>query len=80
MSEDPETIGLRPMVVDGEVQADDYEVVWRGLSIARILKQPHTRHAMSMVRIPRPATKESPLISGTVRCGSSLHGPGSDRH
>ena len=44
MSEDPETIGLRPMVVDGEVQVDDYEVVWRGLSIGRILKQPHTRH------------------------------------
>lgn len=44
MSEDPETIGLRPMVVDGQVQADDYEVVWRGLSIGRILKQPHSRH------------------------------------
>ena len=44
MSEDPETIGLRPMVVDGVVQVDDYEVVWRGLSIGRILKQPHTRH------------------------------------
>ena len=44
MSEDPETIGLRPMVVDGQVQTDDYEVVWRGLSIGRILKQPHSRH------------------------------------
>lgn len=44
MSEDPETIGLRPMIVDGEVQVDDYEVVWRGLPIGRILKQPHTRH------------------------------------
>ncbi len=31
MSEDSETIGLRPMIVNGEIQADDYEVVWRGL-------------------------------------------------
>lgn len=44
MSEDPETIGLRPMVIDGRVQAEHFEVVWRGLSIGRILKQPHTRH------------------------------------
>lgn len=44
MSEDREATEIRPMVVDGEIQADHYEVVWRGLSIGRILKKPLTRH------------------------------------
>lgn len=44
MSGDPESIALGPMVVDGQIQTDDYEVVWRGLPIGRILKQPLARH------------------------------------
>jgi hypothetical protein len=38
MSEDLETIALRPSVVDGVRQEDDYEVIWRDLPIGRILK------------------------------------------
>ena len=37
MAEDLETVALRPMVVGGQVQTDDYEVVWRGLSVGWIL-------------------------------------------
>ena len=44
MSDDLETIGIRPTVVDGVRQDDDYEVIWRGLPIGRILKQPGDPH------------------------------------
>lgn len=44
MTDDPETIAMRPCVVDGVRQDDDYEVIWRGLSIGRILKQPDGQH------------------------------------
>jgi hypothetical protein len=40
MSDDPETISLRVTLIGGERFADDYEVIWRGLVIGRILKQP----------------------------------------
>jgi hypothetical protein len=38
--EDPETISLRATIIDGEQYADDYKVIWRGLVIGRILKEP----------------------------------------
>jgi hypothetical protein len=41
---DLETIALRPAVVDGVRRDDDFEVVWRGLPIGRILKQPDNPH------------------------------------
>jgi hypothetical protein len=44
MIDDLEAIALRPTVVDGVRQDDDYEVVWRGLPIGRILKQPDNPH------------------------------------
>ena len=44
MAEDQETIALRPTVIDGARQDDDYEVIWRGLPIGRILKEPDSPH------------------------------------
>ena len=35
---DPETIALRVTVISGIRYADDYQVIWRGLSIGRIMK------------------------------------------
>jgi hypothetical protein len=43
-SDDLETIALRAAVVDGVRRDDDFEVVWRGLPIGRILKQPDNPH------------------------------------
>ena len=44
MTDDLETIGLRPAVVDGVRRDDDFEVIWRGLPIGRILKQHDNPH------------------------------------
>jgi len=44
MADDPESIALRPTVADGQTVADDYEVIWRGMLIGRIMKQPDGRH------------------------------------
>ena len=44
MADDLESISLRPTVVDGQTVADDYEVIWRGILIGRIMKQPDGRH------------------------------------
>jgi PilZ domain-containing protein len=44
MSDDQETIAMRPSVIDGVRQDDDYEVIWRGLPIGRIMKEPTSPH------------------------------------
>ena len=44
MTDDLETIALRPTVVDGVQQDDHFEVLWRGFPIGRILKQPDSPH------------------------------------
>lgn len=44
MTDDLETIALRPNVVDGVRQEDDYEAMWRGLPIGRMMKQPNGQH------------------------------------
>ena len=44
MTDDLETIALRPAVSDGAQLDDDFEVIWRGLPIGRILKQPDSPH------------------------------------
>jgi PilZ domain-containing protein len=44
MTEDLESVALRPTVIDGQRHEDDYEVIWRGLSIGRILKPPGEPH------------------------------------
>ena len=38
MSPDPASIALRVTVIAGTRYADDYTVIWRGLSIGRIMK------------------------------------------
>jgi hypothetical protein len=43
---DPETPTLRPTVIAGQRYADDYAVMWRGMSVGRILLgngAPHDR-------------------------------------
>jgi hypothetical protein len=44
MTDDQETIALRPAVIDGVRQEENYEVVWRGLPIGRILREPNNPH------------------------------------
>jgi hypothetical protein len=44
MTDDLESIVLRPVVANGDVVADDYEVIWRGLTIGRMMKQPDSAH------------------------------------
>ena len=44
MTDDLETIALRPAVSDGMRRDDDFEVIWRGLPIGRILKQVDSPH------------------------------------
>jgi len=44
MTDDSESVALRPTVIDGQRQEDDYEVVWRGLLIGKIMKPPGDAH------------------------------------
>jgi hypothetical protein len=44
MTDDLDTISLRPTVVDGQRQDNDYEVIWRGIPIGRILNPPGEQH------------------------------------
>jgi hypothetical protein len=44
MPDDLENVALRPTVIDGQQQEDDYEIVWRGLPIGRIMKPPTDPH------------------------------------
>ena len=40
MTDDLESVAMRPTVIDGQRQEDNYEVIWRGLPIGRIMKPP----------------------------------------
>jgi hypothetical protein len=44
MTDDSESVVLRPTVIDGQRQEDDFEVIWRGLPIGRIMKPPYNPH------------------------------------
>jgi hypothetical protein len=44
MTDDSESVALRPTVIDGKRQEDDYELIWRGLLIGRIMKPPGEPH------------------------------------
>jgi hypothetical protein len=44
MADDLESIVLRPVVANGQVVLDDYEVIWRGVTIGRMMKQPDSAH------------------------------------
>src|SRR4051812_29429157 len=43
-TDDPDAIALRPPVTGGARQDDDYEVVWRGFPVGRMMKQPDGPH------------------------------------
>jgi hypothetical protein len=34
---DPESLSVRPTVIAGQRHADDYAVIWRGMSVGRIM-------------------------------------------
>ena len=66
MADDLQTVALRPMVVGGQVQTDDYEVVWRGLPVGRILKQPDSPHwwwSCNLYGQPAVANDRGPAIN-----------------
>jgi hypothetical protein len=66
VTEDMETVALRPMIVDGQVQADDYEVIWRGLLVGRIMKQPDSPHwwwCCNLYGQPPTANDRGPAIN-----------------
>lgn len=44
MTDDLESVALRPTVIDGRRQEDNFEVIWRGLPIGRIMKPPGEAH------------------------------------
>jgi len=65
-TDDLETIALRPTVIGGVRQDDDYEVVWRGLPVGRILKQadsPHWWWACTVYGLPPTPGDRGPAIN-----------------
>ncbi len=66
MTDDPEATTLRPIVTDGRTQADDYEVIWRGLNIGRMMKQadsPHWWWSCNVYGQPAVANDRGPAIN-----------------
>lgn len=65
MTDDSESVALRPTVIDGKRQEDDYEVIWRGLPIGRIMKPPGDPHwwwACNVYGQPSTANDRGPAI------------------
>jgi hypothetical protein len=66
MTDDSESVALRPAVIDGQRQEDNYEVIWRGLPIGRIMKPPGEKHwwwACNVYGQPLAATDRGPGIN-----------------
>jgi PilZ domain len=66
MTDDPESVALRAVMADGQPLADDYEVLWRGLSIGRIMKQadsPHWWWSCNVYGLPSAANDRGPAIN-----------------
>src|ERR1700742_4401663 len=66
MTDDPEAIALRPVVTDGQTRADDYEVIWRGMNIGRMMKQadgPHWWWSCNVYGQPSVANDRGPAIN-----------------
>jgi len=65
-TDDLETIALRPTVIGGVRQDDDFEVVWRGLPVGRMLKQvdnPHWWWACTLYGLPPTPGDRGPAIN-----------------
>jgi hypothetical protein len=66
MTDDSESVALRPAVIDGKAQEDNYEVIWRGLPIGRIMKPPTELHwwwACNVYGQPPSANDRGPGIN-----------------
>jgi PilZ domain len=66
MTDDSESVALRPTVIDGQRQEDDYEVIWRGLPIGRIMKpssDPHWWWSCNVYGQPLAANDRGPAIN-----------------
>ena len=66
MTDDSESVALRPTVIDGKRQEDDYEVIWRGLPIGRIMKSPADPHwwwGCNVYGLPAGANDRGPGIN-----------------
>ena len=65
-TDDLETIALRPTIIGGARQDDDYEVIWRGFPVGRIMKQPDSPHwwwACAVYGLPPTPNDRGPAIS-----------------
>ena len=61
-----ETIALRPTIIGGARQDDDYEVVWRGFPVGRIMKQVDNQHwwwACTVYGLPPTPNDRGPAIN-----------------
>ena len=65
-TDDLETIALRPTVIGGARQEDDFEVIWRGFPVGRIMKQmdnPHWWWACTVYGLPPTPNDRGPAIN-----------------
>jgi hypothetical protein len=68
----PETLTLRATAIAGQRYPDDYAVIWRGMSVGRIMLgngAPHARPQMDMV-LPRPRPTAGPCRKAEAEEGS----------
>src|ERR1700761_6464346 len=66
MTDESESVALRAVMADGQPRADDYEVLGRGLSIGRIMKQadgPHWWWSCNVFGQPSTANDRGPAIN-----------------
>ena len=65
-NDDPDSVALRPTLIGGARQDDDFEVVWRGFQDGRIMKQadgPHWWWACTVYGLPATANDRGPAIN-----------------
>ena len=65
-NDDPDAVALRPTVIGGARQEDDFEVVWRGFPVGRIMKQaggPHWWWACTVYGLAATANDRGPAIN-----------------
>jgi hypothetical protein len=65
-TDDLETIALRPTVIGGARQDDDFEVIWRGFPVGRIMKpmdSPHWWWACTVYGLPPTPNDRGPAIN-----------------
>jgi len=66
MADDLESVTLRPTEIEGQRQENDFEVIWQGLPIGRIMKSPIDPHwwwACNVYGQPLVASDRGPGIN-----------------